>query len=85
MPLHFAFGCFYLSDLMENKHQTSEPSFSGESGFSFEIYCGAPSYNDLGLFNVFPAVGFGLILLSVFLPSLLLYRKYQTEPPKLFD
>lgn len=82
MPLHFALGCFYLSDLMQNK------SIEMKSGFSYEFSCSF-CYDDPHLFAVFSGifliVGIGLIVLSVSFPLLILYRKNQTPFPKIFD
>lgn len=82
MPLHFAFGCFYLSNLMQNK------SIEMKSGFSYE-FSHSFSYDDPHLFavlsGIFLTAGIGLIILSVSLPLLILYRKNQTPFPKLLD
>lgn len=81
MPLHFAFGSFYIADLLERRvellNKTSETDYSG---FSFDLAGESPFFSYFDLHYYFDYMGFGLVLLSLFLPSLLLYRKYQTPP-----
>lgn len=85
LPLHFAFGCFYLSGLIQ---QSQSMWIESKPGFSYELSCSF-CYDDPHLSTVFSGIfwiaGIGLIILSVVLPSLILYRKYQTPLPKIFS
>ncbi len=56
LPLHFAFGSFYLSNL------TEETRGKNEVGFSFDEGCGS-LYCDFGLSEFFLVAGISLIIL----------------------
>lgn len=74
LPLHFAFGSFYLSD-SKPATQINQGTIT-ESGYSFEA-CGA-SVNNFSSSDFFAFAGWGLILLSVLLPALILKRETET-------